>query len=107
MNSPTIEINYEYLNSKDNSLYYPVAQENLPENQRTYYYGISVNWRFKWYLPSDKNSIVAFDLVSSPRIQFLTKSLASDDTVYSDMIYTAFEEMADEFKKLYLPIKKI
>jgi hypothetical protein len=103
--SPTIEITYKYLNSRDNSLYYPVAQESLSDNFRTYYYGISVNWEFEWFIPSETESIGSFELISNPRMQFSTKSIASDDTVYSDMIYTAFEEMAKEFSRLYLPPK--
>lgn len=105
--SPTIEITYKYLNSKDNSLYYPVAQESLSDKLKTYYYGISVYWEFEWFIPGETESIGAFKLTSNPRMQFSTNSIASDDNVYSDMIYTAFEEMANEFTRLYLPQRGI
>lgn len=104
---PYIEINYTYLNSKDNSLYYPVSQESLPDNSRTYYYGISVSWDFKWYIPTDTDPIAYFKLISNPALQFSTESLSSNDVVYSNMIYTAFNEMASEFSSLYLPPNKI
>ena len=99
-NVPKIEITYTYLNSEEGSLYYPVDQENLNENNRDYYFGLTINWDFSLYIPIEKFPISSFTLKSNPAIQFSAET-SSTDNVYSNMVYSAFKDFNREFKKHY------
>ncbi|NCD07377.1 MAG: hypothetical protein EOL97_14790 [Spirochaetia bacterium] len=100
-NVPRIEIIYSYTNSEEGSLYYPVAQENINEYQRDYYYGLTIYWHFKLFVPTEKNSIYSFTLKSNPAVQFSAET-SNTDNVYSNMVYSAFKDFDTEFKKHFL-----
>jgi len=104
-NVPKIEIVYSYTNSEDGSLYYPVAQENINENQRDYYYGLTIYWYFKLFVPTEKNSIYSFTLKSNPAVQFSAET-SNTDNVYSNMVYSAFRDFDTEFKYHFLGDEK-
>lgn len=96
-NVPKIVITYTYSNSEDGSLYYPVSQENLNENIRDYYYGLTIYWNFNLFIPIEKSPIYSFTLKSNPAIQFSAET-SSTDNVYSNMVYSAFRDFDNEFK---------
>lgn len=96
-NTPKIEIIYSYQNSEEGSLYYPVSQEHLSESLRDYYYGLTIYWDFKLFIPEKDTPIYGFTLKSNPAIQFSSDSYNTDD-VYSNMVYSAFKDFDTEFK---------
>ncbi len=98
--NPRIVLTYTYNNSKDGSLYYPADQEFQDDKSRTYYYGLTINWDFSLYLPDQENPIYQFNLNSDPAVQFSTESFGSD-VVYTNMIYSAFNDFEDEFNKYF------
>ena len=100
-NIPRFEITYTYSNSEDGSFYYPVSQEILNENERDYYYGLTILWDFSLLIPTENFFVYNFTLSSNPAIQFSTDS-NSTDNVYSNMVYSAFRDFANEFDNHFI-----
>ncbi|OFX87807.1 MAG: hypothetical protein A2W99_15955 [Bacteroidetes bacterium GWF2_33_16] len=99
-NHPRIELRYTIENSGNGSLYYPVEQENLNESERTYYYGLTIYWDFKLFLPTQGNPIYEFSLISNPAAQFTSENNTSDN-VYTNMVYSAFNDFEKVFRKYF------
>ena len=97
---PIFKIYYIYRNNIE-SLYYKVDEENLPDSQRTWYYGIEIEWWFKIILPQVNNAIFEFSLISSPAYQFDSESF-SPDAVYDNMARSAFNDFKVEFFNQFL-----
>ncbi len=98
--NPKYEINYSYKNNEDGRLYYSESQETFPENRRDYYYGITIDWYFKIYLPKQPEPLFYFNLQSNPAIRFSANTKEST-SVYSNMVYSAFKDLETEFSKQF------
>lgn len=99
-NHPRIELRYTIKNSENGSLYYPVEQEYYNDSERTYYYGLTIDWDFKLFLPTQGNPIYEFSLKSNPAAQFTSENNSSDN-VYTNMVYSAFNDFEKEFRKYF------
>jgi hypothetical protein len=97
---PKLEVSYTYKN-QENSLYYSEKEENIPEKSRTWYYGIEIDWYFKLFIPTQKNSLYEFKLVSKPAPRFTSESF-SPDAVYNNMAISAFNDFRTEFQRQFL-----
>ena len=90
-NVPQIKITYTYHNDKG-SLYYPTSQKGRVDFLRDYYYyGIMIVWDFQMFLPTDRKLIYQFELNSNPKVKF-SSQINNNDTVYSDMVFSAFQD---------------
>lgn len=97
---PKFEVYYIYKN-KNESLYYRAAEEDLPDNKKTWYYGIEIEWRFRIFLPTHESAIYEFSLKSEPANQFSSETFNPDE-VYTNMAISAFNDFKDEFYKQFL-----
>ena len=97
---PKFEVHYVYKNSSE-SIYYRTEEKNLPDDKKTWYYGIEIEWWFKIILPSSSNAIYEFNLKSEPANQFNSESF-NTDAVYTNMAISAFNDFKDEFNKQFL-----
>ena len=97
---PKFEVYYVYKNNVE-SLYYRVEEANLPDNKKTWYYGIEVEWWFRIILPHSEDAIYEFSLKSVPANQFSSESF-NPDAVYTNMAISAFNDFKDEFYKQFL-----
>ena len=102
---PNLEVHYYYWNNPE-SRYYPVKEENLPESDRTWYYGIEVEWYFKILIPDRQKSVYEFDFISRPAEEFDSKTY-STDIVYSSMALSAFKDFEKEFQNQFLDFTNI
>ena len=92
---PKIEIFYTYENNPD-KLYFPTEQRGFSQDDKTYYYGLKIFWNFKLLLPTQKEPIFEFNLISEPLNIFTSKTLTSDD-IYAGMANSAFKDFISEF----------
>ena len=66
---PKFEVHYVYKNSAQ-SIYYRVEEAHLPDNKKTWYYGIEIEWRFRILLTFSEDAIYEFSLKSVPANRF-------------------------------------
>ncbi len=97
---PKVVVAYTYSN-KPNSFYYPESEQFLPEGQRTWYYGIEIDWRLAVYVPGRTPPVYTFHLRSEPAPHFTTTSVGAD-AVYDKMALTAFDDFVGEFNRHFL-----
>jgi hypothetical protein len=97
---PKVVVAYTYSN-KPNSFYYPESEQFLPERQRTWYYGIEIDWRLAVYVPGRTPPVYTFQLASEPAPHFTTTSEGADP-VYDKMALTAFDDFVGEFNRHFL-----
>jgi len=98
---PRFVINYTYTNDP-NSLYYSKKEENLSEELRTYYYGITIVWDIKLFIDNSSIPIYNFELLSNPAQEFSSYNV---DDVYSNMAISAFNDFKREFSNHFLTTK--
>ncbi len=98
--NPKFEVYYSYKNNTE-SLYYNLKESNLPDNQKTFYYGIEIVWNFRISLPIMPETIYKFSLTSQPAQQFSSETINSD-AIYSNMALSAFNDFKNEFDKQFL-----
>ena len=96
---PKFEVYYIYKN-KSESLYYRFAEKDLPNNKKTWYYGIEIEWGFRILLPFSDKAIYEFNLKSEPANQFSSETFNPDE-VYTNMAISAFNDFKDEFYKQF------
>lgn len=98
-------IDYQ-VNSND-SVYYDLRQKTLPENERTYYPGISIDWNFGIQIPEQTKNY-AFELASFPASEIYYDTTTPDEApankefadvlnedksiIYNSMTASAFDD---------------
>lgn len=96
---PVLEIYYTYRNNPE-TMYYPVKEENLPNEDRTWYYGIEIEWSFIIKLPNLTEQVYNFSLISHPALQFDSEKV-TPYAVYSNMALSAFNDFEAEFNNQF------
>lgn len=97
--NPVFLINYSYENMP--TFYFPVKQENIPFEKRTFYYGIKIKWHIGIYLPRvSDDAVYEFSLLSVPAPEFKSQTESSHN-VYRSMIKSAFIDLESGFKKQF------
>lgn len=97
---PQIKVAYSYKN-KSQSLYYPVEQEYIPDEQKTWYYGIEIEWFISIYLPNSDTAIFEYGFESVPAQEFESE-IYSPLEVYNDMALSAFNDFENSFVNQFL-----
>src|SRR5262249_49595500 len=77
---PCAKFNVKYRINFKNSVYYDDRQKNIPEDRKTYYPGIAIDWNFGIQIP-DKPEMYYFDLASVPADEIYYDSNSDDLSV--------------------------
>jgi hypothetical protein len=101
-----MQLEIEYSVSDNESLYYPVSQENRPEYQRNFYAGIAYEWNMTIRIPGHEPTTVAFSSRPASLFRVAYQRVSSSSyaggaepnatEVYSAMADSAFADFGDK-----------
>jgi hypothetical protein len=97
---PRIAVTYTYAN-KLGSLYYFTREETLPKSQRTWFYGIEIDWVLSLYIPTQTAPLHRFDLTSEPATTITIIGSSTAENVYNLMAESAFADFNRTFRTAF------
>jgi hypothetical protein len=103
---PRIAVWYRYGNLPG-SFYYAASEKDLDLSDRTWYYGIEIQWKVALFVPDRSEPLHSFALRSEPAPNFSVQSQGNSPAaiaVYERMAETAYDDFVHRFNSNFLTV---